>query len=396
MARESDDEHQITETVNRCESLTRQFNDLVSSVCVDVEKHNDYVIQERRKAAQVPPPIVVAPKPEVAVPKAEVIRSISPEAYESVHPEDLARYTELIAELERYESKATAFSSNPAMKTTFFDLQRGPLVSVNTISDQTSQHLLDKLQVIRKVLHGEPIKTDKGNYIRVSDYDGALEYFKYQLASRLVDKGETDICINPNAAFPIAAIITELWIEFPDFGRLVLAHFYRKCPFLVPYYPVCLEGQNQEDYYKSLGYKYIKGKVELQPAYIKRMSGFVRLYSAIFITRPRQSQCQHPHGLHEAWRFLAALLNTQPQSDITATVLNTFLTVTGNKMSQEYGRQLSKVLVFICKDFITRIKQVSLGGESLSFTFRLEDFLQEAIIRGQIRPPGGEIPPNFW
>ena len=65
-------------------------------------------------------------------------------------------------------------------------------------------------------------------------------------------------------------------------------------------------------------------------------------------------------------------------------------------MSQEYGRQLSKVLVFICKDFITRIKQVSLGGESLSFTFRLEDFLQEAIRRGQIRPPGGEIPPNFW
>lgn len=54
----------------------------------------------------------------------------------------------------------------------------------------------------------------------------------------------------PHAAFAIAAVTVALWIEFPDFGKLLLAHFYRKCPYLIPAYWEKEEDQTEEEFYK--------------------------------------------------------------------------------------------------------------------------------------------------
>lgn len=52
------------------------------------------------------------------------------------------------------------------------------------------------------------------------------------------------------AAHPIASIALALWADFPDFGHLLLAHFYRRCPYLVPVILPQSEGQSNMDYYK--------------------------------------------------------------------------------------------------------------------------------------------------
>jgi hypothetical protein len=54
----------------------------------------------------------------------------------------------------------------------------------------------------------------------------------------------------PEIAFAIAAVIEALWADFPDFGQLILGHFYRECPYLVPIFMPQVEGQSNEDYYK--------------------------------------------------------------------------------------------------------------------------------------------------
>lgn len=54
----------------------------------------------------------------------------------------------------------------------------------------------------------------------------------------------------PEAAFAIAGIVVSLWIEFQDFGKLILAHFQRECPYLIPAFMPQVEGQSNEDYYR--------------------------------------------------------------------------------------------------------------------------------------------------
>jgi nucleoporin GLE1 len=46
------------------------------------------------------------------------------------------------------------------------------------------------------------------------------------------------------------AVIEAVWADFPDFGQLVLGHFHKQCPYLVPIFLPQVEGQSNEDYYK--------------------------------------------------------------------------------------------------------------------------------------------------
>jgi nucleoporin GLE1 len=66
----------------------------------------------------------------------------------------------------------------------------------------------------------------------------------------LQKQGEHTVSSKPEAAFAIAAVIVSLWAEFPEFGRLLLAHFHRECPYLVPAFMPQTEGQTDQDYYK--------------------------------------------------------------------------------------------------------------------------------------------------
>lgn len=111
-------------------------------------------------------------------------------------------------------------------------------------------------------------------------------------------------------AFGIAAVVLALMCDFPDFGWVLMAHFHTTCPYLVPVFLPRVQGQSIEDYYKSLGYKYNDGVVEKQDKFLNRMSGIMRLYAAIIVARRRNGVViQHPFGLPNAWRWLAATLN---------------------------------------------------------------------------------------
>lgn len=58
------------------------------------------------------------------------------------------------------------------------------------------------------------------------------------------------------------------------------------------------------------GYRYTNGTLETQDQYLKRMSGIMRLYSSILITKPRRGQTvPHPHGISNGWLWLSNILN---------------------------------------------------------------------------------------
>jgi nucleoporin GLE1 len=80
---------------------------------------------------------------------------------------------------------------------------------------------------------------------------------------------------------------------------------------------------------RSLGYKVAEdGTVETQDKFLRRMSGLMRLYAAIMVTTPPQgANTPHPHGLLYAWRWLARVMNLDPNPDITATAIYDMLQV---------------------------------------------------------------------
>nr|SVE81961.1 EOG090X0755 [Daphnia magna] len=395
----------------RSENIVKQIEDLVEVIRDDIAKNNAIVeeknaLSKRQQPQSALPSSAVMPITSSAVKqehrndqlgcleKKTCDSNGGDEDLDFVRREDLVVYSQLQAELRQYEANTVAFSGDLSLKTLRFELQKAVLHPVNEISDQSGQHLQDKLDRLRSLLQGNAVHVGS-RMVRATEHPGGLEYCTNLLARRLVAQGEDQVNVNPKAAFPIAAIITELWLEFPVFGRLVLAHFYRQCPYLVPYYLPQQEGQSNEDYYKSLGYRYSSGKVEQQPTYLKRMSGVVRLYAAVLISLPRRNQ-PHPHGLEHAWRYLAALLNLSPRNDITAAILVEFLTVAGSAMSKEYGKQFQKLLHLICTEYFTMIRNVTPKGSGGGPVTRLEEFLHESITKGGISAPAGQLFPRFW
>lgn len=76
--------------------------------------------------------------------------------------------------------------------------------------------------------------------------------------------------------------------------------------------------QSDQDYYKSLGCKYSDdGTPEEPEQFWKRLGGIMYLYASILVTKQRQGVNKpHPHGIGNAWRWLAATLNIGKQNFI--------------------------------------------------------------------------------
>ncbi|PSN53296.1 hypothetical protein C0J52_04659 [Blattella germanica] len=254
--------------------------------------------------------------------------------------------------------------------------------------EKMTAHLQDKLMKLSRLISGQPVEVGNSRVSAASHPQG-VAFCKNLMAKKFVWQGELTVSSKPEAAFAIAAVIEALWADFPDFGELVLAHFYKECPYLVPLFMPQIEGQSNEDYYRALGYHYNEnGEVEKQDKFLKRMSGIMRLYAAILITRPcrYQQNKSNPHGLSYAWRWISCLLNLDPRPDICATLLYEFLVVAGNSMYAYYGKQFQKLLHLICKEYYPKIEKVT-PSVSSGPMIRLEAFLQKILKQNHIPPP---------
>nr|CAD7591372.1 unnamed protein product [Timema genevievae] len=323
--------------------------------------------------------------------------TLGSELSEFVDPQALHNYMTLQQYLQQFESSYSELVNDEGFKKFRFECQKAVNVPVNAISHVSSAHMTDKYIKLSRLISGQPVEAG-GSTISASRHPQGVAFCKNLLAKKFVAQGELTVSSKPEAAFAIAAILVSLWVQFPDFGQLVLAHFHRECPYLVPLFMPQVENQSNQDFYKSLGYRYSeKGEVETQPKFLKRMSGVMRLYTAIMVTRlRRQDQNKpHPHGLKQAWRWLVCMLNLEPKPDICATLILDFLEVSGYMMFATYGKVFQKLLHIICKDYFTKIQKITPSSSS-GPTVRLETFLQKILKQGKIPPPEGILPNNFW
>ncbi|XP_050079784.1 mRNA export factor Gle1 [Anopheles maculipalpis] len=313
--------------------------------------------------------------------------------FQPVSPECLQFYNEIKTFYEQHQTAVKQLMDDPSMKTYRFNCQKAINVPVNAISAVNREHFIDKYNKLAALLSGQNVKAGDG-VVSINGHPLGRTYCTMLLAKKFVSQADTSISSNASAAFPVAAIAVALWQRFPDFGRFFLAYLHRECPYLVPYYLPQLEGQSQEEFLKTLGYRFADGGVlEKQDQYLKRMSGLARLYAAVIITIPRKDDpTPHPHGIEYGWRWLTNILNRFPQPDICATLILEFLQTAGSDLHAVYGNQFIKVLQVLRGDYMTALNRIDTGGPKA----RLEGLIGKILTEGRIERPEGVMSVNFW
>lgn len=276
------------------------------------------------------------------------------------------------------------------------DLQKAATIPVSQISTVAGSKLKEVFDKIHGLLSGKPVLSG-GRSVSVTLNPQGLDFVQYKLAEKFVKQGEEEVASHHEAAFPIAVVASGIWELHPRVGDLILAHLHKKCPYSVPFYPAFKEGMALEDYQRMLGYQVTDSKVEQQDNFLKRMSGMIRLYAAIIQLRwpYGNRQVAHPHGLNHGWRWLAQILNMEPLSDVTATLLFDFLEVCGNALMKQYQVQFWKMILLIREVYFPRIEAITSSGQMGSF-IRLKQFLEKCLQRREIPVPKGFLTSSFW
>ncbi|XP_061672542.1 mRNA export factor GLE1 isoform X2 [Syngnathoides biaculeatus] len=328
-------------------------------------------------------------------------------AKERVHKEGLQNnaedttlkwYKELQVSLTQCAQSIEQLSLSKDFQTKKFklELQKAATIPISQISSNSGSQLREIFEKLKKLLSGRVV-VSAGKSISTSHHPQGLDFVFYKVAEKFVKQGEEEVASHHEAAFPIGVMASGIWQMHPRFGDLLLGHLHKKCPYAVPHYPRMKDGTPVDEYQRILGYRVDDSGVEGQDSFLKRMSGMIRLYAAIIQLKwPFDSKHGLPtHGLNHGWRWLAQMLNMEPISDITATLLFDFLEVCGHCLLKSYQGQFWKVLLLLKEQYLPRIEAVTSSGQMGSVS-RLKLFLEKVLQEQQISPPKGELTSIFW
>jgi nucleoporin GLE1 len=377
------DEEQLLKAasiLNQVKSLKRQIEEVVVKI--------NYKKEEQAKVQVQSQPVV---KENIAAKSPTGSKGTILTLQQCISPTNLKKYAEIKHFLSHHFELFKELSADEHQKQFRFDCKKAVNIPVNAISAVSSEHLRDKYIKLSNLLSGKTVAVaDK--QINASKHPQGIPFCMDLLAKKFVLQGDLMISSNPEASFCYATIIVSLWNDFPNFGKLLLGYFYTQCPYLVPFYIPKTEEQTNEEYYVSLGYRYVDGQIEKQDKFLKRMTGILRLYFAILIAKPKRGQPKNPHDIKNAWNFLSSLLKLEPQLDITATALHTFLETVGFEVERVYGNAFKKLLRIIIEKFMPALKKIDSGGP----VTRLEVLLQDYKSKGWFDKPNGILSSNFW
>lgn len=208
-------------------------------------------------------------------------------------------------------------------------------------------------------------------------------YVMYVMAEKLVNQGIVRVRLHQSSAFAFARVALELCVVDIGLVNLLMANFADKCTYTVPRYLDRKDYPSKNAYLAALGYnEEEEGKFQTEEAYFESMEGIVSLFAA-YLQIPIEG---HPHGLNEAWAWLARVCNQPPRS-ATATVLLAFLQIAGFELHKRYGRQMHKMLEFIAKIYLPLLN--SKTAPRVAAKTRLALYLDKYFSNGRLDEPEG-------
>ena len=120
-----------------------------------------------------------------------------------------------------------------------------------------------------------------------------------------------------------------------------------------------------------MGYK--KDSDETEEQFHERMSGMVAFFAALCQTNLEPFHSQNtafPHSM--GWSWLARFLNMPPRR-ISADLVCSFLKIAGWAYGRTYGQQARKIIVYLRREYITRIQGAGTDGGKIRMELLLDN-----------------------
>lgn len=389
-----------------CHSLHKICRDYeVQAEALRAQKEADDIeaaqIAAKQAALALPQPTMVAQHPpETAPQQTQVVQT----------PDHLGRYYSELMELLNVKQSATRqLTETQELQVIRFALKVAVNNPINILNEQNKTTLIEGFQKLFNLLTGQRITTTKGA-VSITDHIEASDWTKLRIAEKLIVSYMLnnltflkyfslfqDACDKKEATvFYVAALTIALWQKFPDFGQIFIAKLIKECPLLLPYKPRQLSGQNDEDFLSSWGYRFSNGRFEEYAVYQKRTSNYATLIAAIWTSFPRRDEnSPHPCGIDNAWKFIANVLNSQPDP-MYLHLIDKVLEITGSTLHQIYGREFTKLVIILRDQYLPLVERKvddkmkgafdRLRGLTIGKFFTENRFLQ----------PRGSLIPNYW
>ncbi|XP_037026238.1 nucleoporin Gle1 isoform X2 [Bradysia coprophila] len=304
----------------------------------------------------------------------------------------LRHYQSTMQFYEKYAESVKPLQNDGQMKKFRFDLSKCVNILANSISSVTPRHLQDKYDRFALLLSGNSIEIG-GTRVNPQEHPLGIRYVNLLVAKMFVKQADSSLALLKANPHTIASLISALWQKFPEFGTLFLAYLYKHSPLIVPYHIQRRPNQSHEDYLKSLGYTFKDNECEDKVNFLKRLTGLVRLYASVIISKTRRSANKpHPHSIEFAWIWLSNELNLDPINDISATMLYEFIVITGSQLWTTYQLQFVKLMQLVRNAYMPKLNETDSGGP----TTRLENLVTKILSENKIDPPEDVLADNFW
>ncbi|KAG4069811.1 hypothetical protein HA402_006826 [Bradysia odoriphaga] len=329
--------------------------------------------------------------------------------------ERLSHYQTVMSFYESYADSVKPLQNDVNLKKFRVECIKCVNILLNSISSVDAAHLKNRYDRLALMLSGNSVEIG-GTRVTPSQHPLGIRFVNLLVAKMFVKQADTAMgTLNSKPGFPIASLIVSLWQKFSDFGTLFLAYIYKQSPLMVPYHIQQVAGQSDEDYlkfvfcstkifhfiqirsscsfFRSIGFIFKDNICENQGSFLKRLTGVVRLYSSVIITKTRQSVNKpHPHGIEFGWIWLTSVLNLDPIADVSATMVHEFILIAGSELYARYNTQFLKIIVTIHQQYMARLNEMETGGPKS----RLQHFIRKILEERKIEPPEGTLAANFW
>jgi nucleoporin GLE1 len=320
----------------------------------EAERRRQEEEAQRAAAAQTPAAASTPSTVSAGVQPAASAPAAQGSSADQVSPQAKLEYEQKLENLKRVADIIVPMENHPRKRDMFRIINTGVF-----------QICSNRVQVLQKI-------TDFTKILTESKADDVVHNYCLNLmAQKFLEQADIVVSRKPESAFAVAMVAVNVAKSHPALMDLLIGQLYNICPYAVPYYLPRPQGMSDQDYAITV-LKYKKkpnnpeGRETIEE-YYERMSGMIYLYSAMMITPVTDGN--HPFGIEHAWRWLARVLNLKPRR-ITPVLLLAFLEHTSYFLAAKYGRQFSKLLLFIRDDYLRRLPT----GTTASKT-RLELFL---------------------
>lgn len=287
--------------------------------------------------------------------------------------DDLKFYIEMRKFKIDLENSIKEFSKDDRFKQYRSNLSLYIKTIVNTLSSNSQEHIKDKIERYTRLFSGQMVQF-RDRPLSINEHKDALNFCIYHTANSFLVTGLKQVLASTKTAYSFAQVIVALWIRFEQFGKILLAFFYEMCPYTVPFYPTRDSNDDELTYLIASGYSLKKdGTIEDEESFLNKMRGLMKLFAAIIHIYSPNS----PLSLRDGWKWLASILNLEPQSSVSPAVIHSFLTITDLKLKSTYGKQFIKLIHYIKSIYLPKLNALNLKNPQAKV--QLETYVDELM-----------------